>query len=76
IPRPPNPWIIFRSDFLARNPIVHQFENDHRQLSRIIADTWAEMDDAAKLPFRLLAKEAKEEHRRKHPNYRFKPTSR
>ena len=75
IPRPPNAFIIFRSKESGR---IKQgsIEKDHRIISQIVGKMWKKMGAEDKKPFVELALDAKREHLKKYPNYRFAPKAR
>ncbi|KAI0638954.1 hypothetical protein C8Q77DRAFT_19525 [Trametes polyzona] len=75
IPRPPNAFMLFRSEACPRVK-ASQVENDHRIISKILGRVWRDMDEASKLPYKQLALEKKREHARLYPNYRFAPQQR
>ncbi|KAI0042696.1 hypothetical protein FA95DRAFT_1467294, partial [Auriscalpium vulgare] len=76
IPRPPNPFIVFRSSWLKSNDGMRAIERDHRQLSRICGEVWRAMSAAKKIPYQRQAQAQKEAHARKYPDCRFSPQRR
>ena len=75
--RPPNAFMLFRSDFWAREKLkVIPIERDHRDISRIAAICWHDLDDETKAVYRKRADEHKELHRLHHPEYRYSPVLR
>ncbi|KAJ7642300.1 hypothetical protein B0H17DRAFT_1148832 [Mycena rosella] len=76
IPRPRNAFMIFRSEFLAKQKISKSVEVDHRHISRIVGILWNELPEDGKTVFRVKAELEKLEHQRLHPDYRFTPTVR
>ncbi|KAJ7139533.1 hypothetical protein C8R44DRAFT_727576 [Mycena epipterygia] len=76
VPRPRNAFMIFRSEFWAKQKISKNVEVDHRHISRIVGILWNELPDAEKNDFRVKAELEKLEHQRLYPNYRFTPTVR
>ncbi|KAH6905262.1 hypothetical protein BKA70DRAFT_1565238 [Coprinopsis sp. MPI-PUGE-AT-0042] len=75
IPRPPNAFILFRSDFWARekqklNPI----ERNHRDISRIAGHCWRNLDPISKQRYYERAIQLRDMHRRQYPDYKFKPS--
>ncbi|KAI0743416.1 high mobility group box domain-containing protein, partial [Daedaleopsis nitida] len=76
IPRPPNAWIIYRTDRLhewrqgrsPNDPPVKQAD-----ISRLIAATWKVEPDHVKLEYEKRAAIAKAEHRKKYPDYKYNP---
>lgn len=75
IPRPPNAFMFFRSELWSKEKIKKTVERDHRQISRIAGQVWNEMSDEARKPFIEQALVAKEEHKKKYPDYKFSPVS-
>ncbi|KAI0027326.1 high mobility group box domain-containing protein, partial [Vararia minispora EC-137] len=73
IPRPPNAFILFRSSFIKSNHISSEVEGDHSTLSKIIGLTWQNMPDEERKFWHGKAKAAQEDHKRKFPNYAFRP---
>ena len=74
-PRPPNAWIIYRSDKLQNlpPPPLGQPKPTQAEVSKIIAAQWrAESDDVRAL-YDQRAETAKAEHARMYPDYRFAP---
>ena len=74
-PRPPNAWIIYRSDKLQNlpPPPLGQPKPTQAEVSKIISAQWrAESEDVRAL-YDQRAETAKAEHARKYPDYRFAP---
>ncbi|KAI0331198.1 HMG-box [Cubamyces sp. BRFM 1775] len=74
-PRPPNAWLIYRSEkvkeLLQRLPegaVLHQSE-----ASRFIGPMWASEPREVRAEFERRAEAAKEEHARLYPGYRYQP---
>lgn len=74
-PRPPNAWIIFRSEMSRILPPVAPGQPGRPQsaVSRTIADLWANLDPKTKQQYERRAEAKKAEHALKYPNYRFTP---
>ena len=78
IPRPPNAWILYRTDRLRQwkasrspnDPPVKQADT-----SRFIADRWKAEDEAIKLESEKRAAIAKAEHKKRFPDYKYNPLS-
>jgi HMG (high mobility group) box len=69
IPRPPNASMLFRSDFLSKfPPSVTQQDK-----SRIAGMCWRQLPQAEVTQWTELAKEVKEAHYRKYPDFKYKP---
>ncbi|KAJ7157040.1 high mobility group box domain-containing protein, partial [Mycena crocata] len=73
IPRPPNPFILFRSWFVKNQWVTSDVEKSHSNLSKIVGATWMGLPDAERQKWRDRAKKAEAEHRRDFPLYIFKP---
>lgn len=72
IPRPPNAFLIFRSEFWAKqkqNPI----ERDHRQISRIAGHCWRSLSSEERAHYKGLAEIRKNMHAIQHPGYKYSP---
>ncbi|KAJ6573972.1 hypothetical protein DFH09DRAFT_384471 [Mycena vulgaris] len=76
VPRPRNAFMIFRSEFWAKQKISKNVEVDHRHISRIVGILWNELSEEGKKDFRIKAELEKLEHQRLYPTYRFTPTVR
>ncbi|KAF8633924.1 hypothetical protein AX15_001109 [Amanita polypyramis BW_CC] len=76
IPRPRNAFMIFRSEFCARERVLRSVERDHRHISRIVGYYWNKLPEEEKDIWRRKAEQEKSEHLRKYPGYRFTPTMR
>ncbi|KZT22099.1 hypothetical protein NEOLEDRAFT_1181163 [Neolentinus lepideus HHB14362 ss-1] len=74
IPRPPNAFMIFRSDFCATRVVTEKIERDHRHISRIAGFVWNKMSDEERKPFVTKAREVKEQHAKYYPDYKYSPT--
>ncbi|KAG5639178.1 hypothetical protein H0H81_006082 [Sphagnurus paluster] len=82
IARPRNPFIIFRCEYSrehtkegkrVRRPPGSQTE---KTLSKRAAEAWHQLSPAEKNHYKERAEAEKEEHARRHPNYRFRPMKR
>ncbi|KAJ7456440.1 hypothetical protein FB451DRAFT_1048085, partial [Mycena latifolia] len=76
VPRPRNAFMIFRSEFWAKQKISKTVEVDHRHISRIVGILWNELSEDEKRVFRVKADLEKLEHQKLYPTYRFTPTVR
>ena len=77
ISRPPNAFLLFRSDFWAQekkkpNPV----ERDHRDISRIAAYCWRNLDPVTQAHYHARAQALREEHKARYPGYRLIPSAR
>ncbi|KAI0644595.1 hypothetical protein C8Q79DRAFT_927704 [Trametes meyenii] len=89
-PRPPNPWILFRTERLRElvaereREIEEAIANDQKPpprlqqsgLSRTIAEEWQGMPKPAKKKWDKMAEIAKAKHAEKYPGYKYQPESR
>ncbi|KAH7868096.1 uncharacterized protein C8R40DRAFT_1062906, partial [Lentinula edodes] len=73
IGRPPNAFMLFRAWFVASQRVPANVERDPRKLSSIIGVVWENLPQDERQTWYAKANIAKEEHRRKHPDYTFKP---
>ena len=78
IPRPPNAWIIYRTDRLnewkeSRSPYDPPVKQ--ADISRMIALRWKHESGPMKLEYEKRAAIAKAEHKKKYPNYKYNPMS-
>ncbi|KAH7908886.1 hypothetical protein BJ138DRAFT_1156566 [Hygrophoropsis aurantiaca] len=74
IPRPPNAFILFRSSFIKSQHVSTEVETNHSTLSKIIGLTWQNMPHDERQIWHAKAKKALEEHKRKFPQYAFRPS--
>ncbi|KAH7887228.1 hypothetical protein F5I97DRAFT_1121382 [Phlebopus sp. FC_14] len=74
IPRPPNAFILFRSSFIKSQHVSTEVETNHSTLSKIIGLTWQNMPHDERQIWHAKAKKALEEHRKKWPQYAFRPS--
>ena len=73
IPRPPNAFILFRSSFIKSRHVSTEVETNHSTLSKIIGLTWQNMPHEERQFWHSKAKMAQAEHKRKFPDYAFRP---
>jgi hypothetical protein len=74
IPRPPNAFILFRSSFIKSRHVSTEVETNHSTLSKIIGLTWQNMPHEERQIWHSKAKVAQAEHKRKFPDYAFRPS--
>ncbi|THH20773.1 hypothetical protein EW146_g625 [Bondarzewia mesenterica] len=74
-PRPPNAWILYRSDKQHQLPPVPpgQPRRPQSEVSKTISNMWKNESDSVKAEYENRAEQAKTEHARLYPNYRFCP---
>ncbi|KAF9269714.1 hypothetical protein L218DRAFT_1072505 [Marasmius fiardii PR-910] len=75
IPRPPNAFILFRSSFIRSQKISGKVEGNHSTLSKIIGMYWRTLPAAERAEWEAKARIAQDEHRRRYPDWRFRPGS-
>ncbi|KAK0453549.1 hypothetical protein EV421DRAFT_689629 [Armillaria borealis] len=75
IPRPPNAFILFRSDILKkiREKDPKNKTGKQRFLSRVAGEAWRRTTPEERQAFNKLAEEARANHLKKYPNYKFSP---
>ncbi|KAI0745113.1 high mobility group box domain-containing protein, partial [Earliella scabrosa] len=76
IPRPPNAWILYRTDRLrewrsCRSP--NEPPMKQADISRLIASKWKHEPEGVKLDYEKRAAIAKAEHKKKYPDYKYNP---
>ncbi|KAF8165400.1 hypothetical protein B0H34DRAFT_237467 [Crassisporium funariophilum] len=76
IPRPPNAFMLFRSDFLKKNLIPRDVEARQQNLSRIVGQLWNMLDPDERAKWHKQAAEVLKEHQLKNPDYKFTPAPR
>ena len=76
IPRPPNAFMLFRSDFWEKEKNKLTVERDHRMISRIAGLEWNKLSEAQRAPYRSKAERAKQQHAQLYPNYKYTPVFR
>ncbi|KAJ6460507.1 high mobility group box domain-containing protein [Mycena sanguinolenta] len=73
IPRPPNAFILFRSSFIRSQNVPGRVEGNHSTLSKIIGKLWHALPPAERARWEDKARAAQAEHRRRYPDWRFRP---
>ncbi|KAF9066012.1 hypothetical protein BDP27DRAFT_1424284 [Rhodocollybia butyracea] len=73
IPRPPNAFILFRSSFIKSQHVSTEVETNHSTLSKIIGLTWQNLPEDERQVWHAKAKAALDDHKRKFPQYAFRP---
>lgn len=73
IPRPPNAFILFRSSFIRAQHVTEKIEGNRSTLSKIIGKYWKALPREEREVWEEKAVRAQAEHRRKYPDWRFKP---
>ncbi|KAJ6600885.1 high mobility group box domain-containing protein [Mycena sp. CBHHK59/15] len=73
IPRPPNAFILFRSSFIRSQNVPGRVEGNHSTLSKIIGKYWKTLPPDERARWEDRARAAQAEHRRRYPDWRFRP---
>jgi hypothetical protein len=75
IPRPRNPFIIFRVMFSSRRPVSKGKKrgNANPDISKEAGDAWADLGEEGRKKYRDQAKIEAAEHKRLYPNYHYNP---
>ncbi|KAF8974281.1 hypothetical protein BDZ97DRAFT_1751113 [Flammula alnicola] len=76
IARPPNAFMLFRSDFLKKGVIPGFVECRQQNLSRIAGQVWNLMDPVEKEKWSDRAQEVLKDHQQRFPDYKFTPAAR
>ncbi|KAJ7480165.1 hypothetical protein B0H11DRAFT_1271763 [Mycena galericulata] len=77
IPRPPNPFICFRTDYCVWNKQLDSGGvRDHRLVSKLAGQAWQALDSASREKYEAIAQEKKKQHALMYPDYAYMPTSR
>ena len=69
-PRPPNAFMLFRSDFWRFNK-ERIPERDHRQISRLAAQCWNALEEPRRVPYQERARRLKDEHAQLYPQHKY-----
>jgi hypothetical protein len=74
-PRPPNAWILYRSDKLRQLPPTEPGNPRRAQaeVSKMISNMWKNESEAVRNEYERRADAKKAEHQQMYPNYRFQP---
>ena len=70
--RPPNAFMLYRSHLL-KNCNIPKIEKRQQNISRIAGECWNLLSDEEKQVWRAQANKVQEEHKRRHPDYKFSP---
>ncbi|KAH0835436.1 hypothetical protein J3R83DRAFT_9069 [Lanmaoa asiatica] len=73
VPRPRNPFILFRCDLVHQRKVLPRSDLDDTNISRIAGDLWREMTAAQKKPWVELAAQEKARHALLYPDYKYAP---
>lgn len=73
--RPPNPFILFRSEFWKHEKSKSSSVKDHRLISKMAGEAWNGLTAQEQAPYRWAALQAKVKHQQAYPDYRYAPAS-
>ncbi|KAL5481011.1 hypothetical protein ACEPAI_9952 [Sanghuangporus weigelae] len=73
IPRPPNKFMLFRTEMCARRVPEQAGITATGEKSKYLGALWQRLSKEEKEYWELQAKKAKEEHARLYPDYKYKP---
>ena len=76
IPRPPNAFMIFRSELWHKQKNKPNAERDHRNISVVAGLCWSKLTADERKQYELRAERAKERHAAENPEYKYTPTVR
>ena len=76
IARPPNAFIMFRSNFVKKYPKIKTVEKQQKNISRIVGEAWRMLGAHKKMEWYDRAAEAARQHKLDHPDYKFSPAPR
>lgn len=76
IPRPPNAFMVYRSELIKSGRIPQGVEHRQQNISRLAGECWNLLTEDEKGVYRKKAADALEEHKRLNPNYKFTPAPR
>ncbi|VDB90005.1 unnamed protein product [Peniophora sp. CBMAI 1063] len=77
VPRPPNAFMIFRSDLIKDTKFALQkIQKKQQHLSVIAGEIWNIMPEECKTVWRTKAMSRLREHQEKHPQYKYTPKQR
>ncbi|KAK1224409.1 hypothetical protein PQX77_012705 [Marasmius sp. AFHP31] len=73
VPRPPNAFMLYRSDWLKQNHIPSTVERRQQALSCVAGECWNMLPPEEKQKWQAKAAEAYRVHQLKYPDYKFAP---
>lgn len=77
-PRPPNAWILYRSDKLKEiePPAPGESRRTQADMSKLLSEMWKQETPEVRARYEQLSKVKKAEHQEKYPDYQFRPMKR
>ncbi|ESK97628.1 hypothetical protein Moror_17490 [Moniliophthora roreri MCA 2997] len=73
IPRPPNAFMLFRSDLIKNGRIPKNVEHRQQTLSCVAGECWNLLKEEERKEWQIKAAEKFREHQLKYPDYKFAP---
>lgn len=73
IPRPPNAFMLYRSDLFHKRVVPLEIEKRQQNISRIAGQCWRMLSEEEKAVWYAKAAAARADHHAKYPYYKFKP---
>lgn len=75
-PRPPNAWILYRSEKLRDPTLKSETRLPQADISKMISAMWKSESEDVRARYEYLANVKKNEHEAKYPGYRYQPMKR
>ena len=75
IPRPPNAFMLFRSWLIRDGKLPPEIGKHQQNISRIAGKAWNLLDETSKNGWRREAFRRLHDHEKKHPDYKFEPST-
>lgn len=76
VPRPPNAFMIYRSELIKSRSIPEDVEHRQQNISRLAGECWNLLSPEEKAKYHEKAAEVLREHQRLNPDYKFTPAPR
>ncbi|KAF9821674.1 hypothetical protein IEO21_00520 [Rhodonia placenta] len=73
VPRPPNAFIIFRSEYSRKHAHGGANKAEEKTLSKRAGEKWKTLSDAEKKPYKLRAEQERADHQKRNPGYKYRP---
>ncbi|KAL4246159.1 hypothetical protein ABKN59_009326 [Abortiporus biennis] len=77
VPRPPNPFILFRCEFSRSHTKEIKAKDGsplaEKTLSKRAGEAWKKLTVQQREPWKAMAERARRDHAKKFPNYKYKP---
>lgn len=72
-PRPPNQFMLFRKDYVSRNPKSFTGSSHQLDINPDVSTAWQKLDLSGKEIWKKKAEEEKERHKLLYPGYKYHP---